>query len=76
MNIKPIGERVLIQPKTANEKKKLGTVIAAGTDKDGNPLRITIGETVLYRENSSEEFEIEGEKYIIIDYKDLLAKIN
>lgn len=89
MNIKPIGERVLIKPieqdertpagiyipETAKEKKKQGTVIEIGTfDKDKN-ITISKGDTILYTGYSSEEIEIGDEKYIIVDYKDIIAKI-
>jgi len=89
MNIKPIGERVLIKPaqeeektkggiyipESAKEEKKEGEVIAVGTTKDGKDLPLKKGDRILYGGYSSDEFEIDGEKYIILDFKDVLAKI-
>jgi chaperonin GroES len=88
MKLKPIGERVLIRPmkaeaKTASgiylpepeDKKKEGEVVAVGTDKEGKPLPLSEGETILYGGYSSEEFEFDKEKYLIIDFKDVLAKV-
>ncbi len=89
MKIKPIGERVLIKPPEREEKtkggiylpesakddRKEGEVIEVGTYKDGKELPLKKGDRILYGGYSSDEFEIDGEKYIIIDFKDVLAKI-
>lgn len=89
MNIKPVGERVLLKPtkgeeKTASgiyipdsaqEKKKEGTVEAVGTFKDGKEIPLKQGARVLYGGYSNEEIEIDGEAYVIVDYKDILAII-
>lgn len=87
--IQPIGERVLIKqekseektksgiyiPDSAREKRKEGTVIAAGTFEDGKPLPVAAGDHVLYGGYSSEEIEIDGEKHLFVDWKDILAKV-
>jgi len=89
MKIKPIGERVLIKPKieeektkggiyipdTAKENKKEGVVLEVGTGKDDKPLPLKKGDKILYGGYSSDEFEIDGEKYVILEFKDVLAKI-
>ncbi|MEM4638111.1 MAG: co-chaperone GroES [Candidatus Woesearchaeota archaeon] len=89
MKIKPLGERVLIKqhikeektkggiyiPESAKEEKKEGTVIAVGTFKDGKELPLKQGDHVIYGGYSSEEIEIDGEKHVFIDFKDILAKI-
>ena len=89
MNIKPIGERVLIKPKkeeekteggiyipeTAKEEKKEGEVVAVGTYKDGKELPLKPGDKVLYGGYSSDEFDVSGEKHLMIDFKDILAKV-
>ena len=88
MNIKPIGERVLIKPKTeeqktkggiyipdsAKESKKEGIVMAVGT-KDGKELALKKGDYVIYAGYSSEDIEIEDEKFVIVEYKDVIAKV-
>jgi len=87
MKIKPIGERVLIKPIKAEEKtvggiyipeeakeeKKYAVVEEVGKTKDGKDLPLRKGEKVLYGGYSSDEFEINNEKYLIIDFKDILA---
>lgn len=86
--IKPIGERVLLKPlkyeektksgiylpKETNKDKKEGEVVDVGT-KDGHPLPLKKGDIVLYGGYSSEEFEHQGEMFLIIDFKDILARI-
>ena len=89
MAIKPIGERVLLKPIQTEEKtksgiylpkgtdkdKKEGIVEDVGTDKDNKPLMLKKGDRVLYRGYSNEEFEIAGETFIFVDFKDILARI-
>ena len=87
MKIKPIGERVLIKPIKAEEKtsggiyipeeakeeKKQAVVEEVGKTKEGKDLPLKKGDKVLYGGYSSDEFEINNEKYLIIDFKDILA---
>ncbi len=88
MKIQPLGERVLIKPKkeektaggiylpeSAKEEKKQGTVVAVGTLKDGKELPLKAGDEVLYGGYSSEEFEIKGEKHLMVEFKDIIAKV-
>lgn len=88
MHIKPLGKRVLIKPvkeeertaggiyipETAKEKKKQGIVVETGT-ADEKEIPIKKGDTILYTGYSSEELEMNGEKYLILDTKDIIAKI-
>ncbi len=87
MRIKPLGERVLIKPVKAEEKtaggiyipdeakeeKKQAIVEEVGKTKDGKDLPLKKGDKVLYGGYSSDELEINGEKHLIIDFKDILA---
>ncbi len=87
MKIKPIGKRVLIKPvkeeektkggifipETAKEKKKQGIVMELGDELKEIPIKK--GDIILYTGYSSEEMEIDGEKYLILDSKDIIAKI-
>lgn len=89
MDIQPIGERVLIKPKEekdvteggiyipeeAKEDKKEGEVLAVGKYKDGKDLPLKKGDRILYGGYSNEEFEIEEKKYIVLEFKDVLAKL-
>ncbi|MBP2145919.1 chaperonin GroES [Methanofollis sp. W23] len=87
--IQPIGERVLIRqkksegktasgiylPDSAREKRNEGTIIAVGTYEDGRALPVKAGDHVIYGGYSSEEIEIDGEKCLFVDWKDVLAKV-
>ncbi len=89
MNIKPIGERVLIKPmkeeektaggiyipETAKEKKKQGVVVEIGTGDDDKELPVQKGDLIIYTGYSTEDLEIDGEKYLIINISDIIAKL-
>lgn len=88
MQVKPIGERVLIKPLTegertkggiyipesAKEKKKEGEVIAVGTNKEGKDLPLKKGDRILYGGYSADEVRINDEEYVFVEFKDVLAK--
>lgn len=88
INVKPLGENVLVQPtkpekKTATgiylpdsaseERRQEGKVMALGASKD---ITVKKGEQVIFkRYGSSEEIEVGGESYVLVNYKDILAVI-
>ncbi len=88
MSLIPIGERVLLEPAKKEEKskggiflpdearqeKKEGTIMSAGTFKDGKELPVKPGDRVIYGGYSSEEIEIDGKKHILVEFKDIIAK--
>ncbi len=88
MTIQPIGERVLIKPykepektkggiyipDSAKEKKKEGDVIAVGTFEDGKPLPLKPGDRIIYGGYSQEEVEFEKEEFVIVEFKNIVAK--
>ncbi|RRD02423.1 co-chaperone GroES [Prevotella sp. OH937_COT-195] len=89
MNIKPLADRVLILPATAEEKiggiiipdtakeKPLhGTVMAAGDGTKDEKMILKEGNEVLYAKYSGTELEYEGKKYLIMRQSDVLAVIN
>lgn len=89
MEITPIGPRVLIKPiqkkektdsgiylpQDAQNKKKEGVVVKAGTTEQGEKIPLKQGDHILYGGYSNEEFTLEGEEYIILEYKDVLAQV-
>jgi len=89
MKIKPIGERVLIRiekPKEektksgiylpkSDEEKKQGIIEEVGINKDGKLLPLNKGDKALYSGYSHEEIEIGNEKYVIVEFKDIIAKL-
>ena len=88
MKIEPIGERVLIEqvkkeektsggiylPEEAQKERKEGIVISVGTFKDGKQLPLQKGDKVIYGGYSSEDLELDGKKYLLIEFKDIVAK--
>ena len=89
LNIKPLADRVLIEPapaetKTASgiiipdnakEKPQKGTVVAAGKGTKDEPITVKIGDTVLYGKYAGTELKLEGKDYLIMRESDILAII-
>ena len=89
MNIKPLADRVLINPTpaeevtmsgiiipdSAKEKPLKGTVIATGNGTKDEEMLLKNGDTVLYGKYAGTEIELEGEKYLIMRQSDVLAVI-
>ncbi|MDE6342097.1 MAG: co-chaperone GroES [Muribaculaceae bacterium] len=87
MNIKPLGDRVLVQPTaaeevtmagiiipdSAKEKPLRGKVLAAGAGTKDEEMVLKAGDEVLYGKYAGTEIEFEGEKYIIMRQSDVLA---
>ena len=67
-------------PDSAKEKTLEGEVVAVGPgklDEKGNRQKMDLkaGDKVIYESFGGTEIKIEGEKYLIIDFKDILAII-
>ena len=87
LNIKPLADRVLIEPAaaetktssgiiipdSAKEKPQKGTVVAVGNGKKDEPLTVKIGDTVLYGKYAGTELQHEGSDYLIMKESDILA---
>ena len=89
LNIKPLSDRVLVEPapaetKTASgliipdnakEKPQKGTVVAVGNGKKDEPLTVKVGDTVLYRKYGGTDLKLEGKDYLMMRESDILAII-
>lgn len=89
LNIKPLADRVLIEPveaetKTAagiiipdnaKEKPQKGKVVATGKGTKKNPITVKVGDTVLYGKYSGTELKLEGKDYLMMRESDILAII-
>ncbi len=89
MNIKPLADRVLIEPAeaetktvggiiipdTAKEKPLKGTIVAAGTGTKDEEMVLKAGDSVLYGKYAGTEVEIDGNKYLIMRQSDVVAII-
>ncbi len=69
----------LVIPDTAKEKPQTGTVLAVGPgewNEDGDeriPLDVSEGDVVVYSKYAGTEFKYNGEEYLILSSRDLLA---
>jgi chaperonin GroES len=68
----------LVIPDTAKEKPQMGTVVAAGPgalDDDGGrlPMDVSEGDKVLYSKFAGTEVKLEGNEYLVLSSRDLLA---
>ena len=87
MTIKPLDDRVLVEPAaaetttssgiiipdTAKEKPQKGTVVAVGPGTQENPITVKAGDQVLYGKYAGTELQHEGKDYLIMKENDLLA---
>ncbi|ACK42238.1 MULTISPECIES: co-chaperone GroES [Dictyoglomus] len=70
----------IVLPDTAKEKPQQGRVIAVGTGRildNGQkvPLEIKEGDRVIFAKYAGTEVKIEGEEYLILSERDILAVI-
>ena len=89
INIKPLADRVVIEPQaaetttssgiiipdTAKEKPQRGIVVAVGAGKKDEPLTVKEGDIVLYGKYSGTEISYDGKDYLIMKEADILAVI-
>lgn len=85
--MKPIADRVIVKPASADEKTKggliipdtakekpqRGEVVAVGPGKDGNLMTVQVGDVVLYGKYSGQEINYEGQDYLIMREDDILV---
>ncbi len=86
MKVKPLDDRVLVEPlaieektssgiiipDTAKEKPRTGVVIAVGTDEDLQE-KIKVSDKVLFAKYGGDEIEIDKKEYRILQRSDILA---
>ena len=69
----------IVIPDTAKEKPQEGTVLAVGPGRfeDGArvPLDVKIGDKVLYSKYGGTEVKYNGEEYLVLSARDVLAVI-
>jgi len=89
VKIKPLADRVLVEPAaaeektaggiiipdTAKEKPQKGTVVAVGPGKKDEPMTVKVGESVLYGKYAGTEITIDGMNYLIMRESDIVAVI-
>ena len=89
LNIRPLADRVVVQPNaaetttasgiiipdTAQEKPQKGTVVAVGNGKPDEPMTVKVGDSVLYGKYSGTELKLDDQDYMIMRESDIFAII-
>lgn len=89
VKIKPLADRVLIEPKeaeektasgiyipdTAKEKPQRGTVVAVGSGTKDVTMEVKVGDEVLYGKYAGTEINVDGKEYLMMKQSDILAVI-
>lgn len=89
VSLKPLADRVLVEPAaaeektasglyipdTAKEKPQRGKVVAAGEGKKDEPMTVKAGYTVLYGKYAGTEITVDGKDYLIMRESDIFAII-
>lgn len=89
INIKPLADRVLVEPAaaeektsggiiipdTAKEKPMKGTIMACGAGTKDDPMTVKVGDEVLYGKYAGTEISVDGNDYLIMRESDIYAVI-
>lgn len=89
LTIKPLADRVVIEPAlaeqktasgiiipdTAKEKPQKGTVVAVGPGTKDNKMTLKEGDNVIYGKYAGTEFHFDGKDYMIMRESDVIAII-
>jgi chaperonin GroES len=89
VNVKPLADRVLVEPAaaeqktaggiiipdTAKEKPQKGSVVAVGNGKKDEPMTVKVGDQVLYGKYAGTEINVDGKDYLIMRESDIFAII-
>ncbi|PIZ96590.1 MAG: co-chaperone GroES [Candidatus Magasanikbacteria bacterium CG_4_10_14_0_2_um_filter_33_14] len=90
MNIRPLGDRVLVKPQVEEEKtisgiilpetvdkekKAQGEIIALGNGEKLAKLSLSVGMKVLFKKWGGEEIKIGDVEYKILDSVDVIAVV-
>ncbi len=87
LNIKPLADRVLVEPAaaeqktsggiiipdTAKEKPQKGVVVAVGNGKKDEPMTVKVGDNVLYGKYAGTEISFDSKEYLIMKESDIYA---
>jgi chaperonin GroES len=70
----------IVIPDTAKERPQEGEVIAVGPGRfeEGNriPMDVKVGDKVIYSKYGGTEVKVEGEEYLILSARDVLAVVS
>ncbi len=68
----------IVLPDSAKEKPQVGEIMAVGTgakDEKGNKVEmvVNVGDKVMYKKWGGNEVKVNGEEWMIVEQKDILA---
>ncbi len=71
----------IVIPDTAKEKPQEGKVLAVGPGRVSDtgtrvPLDVSVGDVVIYSKYGGTEIKYNGEEYLILSARDVLAVVN
>ncbi|MCF8379766.1 MAG: co-chaperone GroES [Bacteroidales bacterium] len=89
MNVKPLSDRVVVEPleaelvtssgiiipDSAKEKPQKGTVVAVGPGVGDVKMQVKKGDVVLYGKYTGTEINVDGKDYLIMQESEILAII-
>ena len=89
VKIRPLADRVLVEPKeaetktasgiyipdTAKEKPQRGIVVAVGKGTKDETMELKVGDVVLYGKYAGTEINVDGKDYLMMRQSDVLAVI-
>ena len=89
MQIRPLGDRVVIKrieavettksgivlPGTAKEKPQEAEIVAVGPGTEDVKMEVTVGDRVLFAKYSGTDVKLEDKEFIILKQDDILAVI-
>lgn len=88
MQLKPLGDRVVVKPlpkeevsrggiilpETVNkEARSQGEIVALGVGEKIAKLKLAVGQKVVFSEYGGSDIKIDGSEYKILNHDDLLA---
>ncbi|MDN4164141.1 co-chaperone GroES [Cytophagales bacterium LB-30] len=87
VSLKPLADRVLVEPAaaeektasgifipdTAKEKPQRGSIVAVGAGKKDEPMTVKVGDQVLYGKYAGTEITVDGKDYLIMRESDIFA---
>ncbi len=89
MRVKPLSDRVLVQPNaaeertaaglfipdSAKEKPLEGTIVAAGPGTADIKMEVAVGDQVLYGKYAGQEISVDGVDYLMMKQSDIMAVV-
>jgi chaperonin GroES len=88
MSIKPIGDRVVVEPiaeeemtksgivlpsTSQKEKKAEGKIVAIGAGEKVSALGLSVGQTIIFGQYAGDEVKVDNKDLKIVSYEDVLA---